>query len=161
LTRNSYQPGGESGFNPTSGQDVLSDANTCLRDAVVLQQLGVSLSLYAPDDLADVKKVNTIRVYNVNPTTNHDDCMSIFNAAGIYLIIDVNTPQDSINRDSPATTYTAGYLEFIFSQVENFKGYPNVLAFFAGNEIINDVTTAAANPPYIRVGGFEIEPLFE
>jgi hypothetical protein len=90
-------------------------------------------------------------VYNVNPTTNHDDCMSIFNEAGIYVIIDVNTPQEALDRSAPATSYTADYVKFIFSQVENFKGYPNLLAFFAGNEIINDLPSAAANPPYIRV----------
>jgi hypothetical protein len=72
--------------------------------------------------------VNTIRVYNVNPLANHDACMSIFNAAGIYVIIDVNTPQMSIDRTSPGSTYTTNYTSFIFSQVENFKGYPNTLA---------------------------------
>ena len=38
-----------------------------------------------------------------------------------------------------------------FAVVEAFKGYPNTMAFFAGNEIINDVPTSKANPPYIRV----------
>jgi hypothetical protein len=76
--------------------------------------------------------------------------MSLFNAAGIYVIVDVNSPFMSINRDDPGSTYTIDYLTYIFGQVENFKGYPNTLAFFAGNEVINDDTTAKANPPYIR-----------
>lgn len=29
--------------------------------------------------------INTIRVYNINPTINHDLCVSIFNAVGIYM----------------------------------------------------------------------------
>jgi hypothetical protein len=63
-----YQPGGSSGYNP--GADPLSDGPSCLRDAALMQRLGV----------------NAIRVYNVDPTINHDTCMSIFNAAGIYVV---------------------------------------------------------------------------
>lgn len=129
-----YQPGGEAGFDPKTGKDVLSDGDACLRDATIMQQLGV----------------NTVRVYNVNPQTNHDLCMSIFNAAGIYVIVDVNSPFMSINRAEPWTSYYEGYLSYIFSQVENFKGYPNTLAFFAANEVINDVNTTGIDPPYIR-----------
>lgn len=38
-------------------------------DAAVMQKLGI----------------NTIRVYNINPAINHDLCVSIFNAVGIYM----------------------------------------------------------------------------
>lgn len=38
-----YQPGGSSGFDASTGKDVLSDGPTCLRDATILQKLGVSL----------------------------------------------------------------------------------------------------------------------
>lgn len=34
-----YQPGGSSGFNP--GDDPLSDKGVCLRDATLMQRLGV------------------------------------------------------------------------------------------------------------------------
>jgi hypothetical protein len=78
-------------------------------------------------------------------------CASIFNAAGIYMIIDVNTPFESINRADPASSYNTGYLNHIFAVVEAFKGYPNTMAFFAANEVMNDVGTAGNNPPYIRV----------
>lgn len=59
-----YQPGGSSGYNPASGIDPLSDGSVCLRDAALMQRLGV----------------NAIRVYNVDPDLNHDMCASIFNA---------------------------------------------------------------------------------
>jgi hypothetical protein len=59
-----YQPGGSSGYNPASGVDPLSDGSVCLRDAALMQRLGV----------------NAIRVYNVDPDLNHDMCASIFNA---------------------------------------------------------------------------------
>lgn len=130
-----YQIGGESGYKPATRQDPLTNGTVCLRDAAVLQRLGV----------------NTIRVYNLDPTANHDDCASIFNAAGIYMVLDVNSPFESIHRLDPKPSYTTAYLTRIFSMVEAFKNYPNTLAFFSGNELINDVDTAEANPPYIRV----------
>ena len=90
-------------------------------------------------------------MYNVNPIVNHDECMSIFNAAGIYVLLDVNSPLVSLNRADPAGSYTSDYLTYIFQNVENFKNYPNTLGFFAANEVINDEETAEDNPPYIRV----------
>ena len=96
--------------------------------------------------------MNTIRVYNVDPTLNHDECASIFNAAGIYMIIDVNSPLsgESINRAEPWTSYHEDYLARTFGVVENFKNYPNTLAFFAANEVMNDMETGEFNPQYIR-----------
>lgn len=68
------------------------------------------------------------------------------------MVIDVNSPLpgDSINRDAPWTSYNTDYLNRTFGVVEAFKNYPNTLLFFAGNEVINDVPTGKANPPYIR-----------
>ncbi|POS85459.1 hypothetical protein EPUL_001819, partial [Erysiphe pulchra] len=131
-----YQPGGSSGYNPGSGVDPLSDGDICLRDAALMQQLGV----------------NALRVYNVNPAINHDLCASIFNEVGIYLLIDVNSPLngESLNRKSPGSSYNAKYLQRVFSVVESFKDYPNTLLFFSGNEVINDVPTAENVPPYLR-----------
>ncbi|KAF1928054.1 glycoside hydrolase family 72 protein [Didymella exigua CBS 183.55] len=131
-----YQPGGQAGYKPSAKQDALTNADVCLRDAVVMQKLGV----------------NTIRVYNVDPTLDHSKCMSIFNAAGIYLILDVNSPLsgESINRAEPWTSYHKDYLTRIFGVVENFKAFPNTLAFFAANEVMNDLLTAEFNPMYIR-----------
>lgn len=131
-----YQPAGASGYDPNSGVDPLSDADACLRDAAVMQKLGV----------------NTIRVYNINPALNHDECVSIFNAVGIYLALDVNSPLsgESLNRDDPVSSYHSGYLTRIFSVVEAFKDYPNLLGFFAGNEVVNSVKSAQTVPQYIR-----------
>ncbi|KAF3003473.1 hypothetical protein E8E13_003862 [Curvularia kusanoi] len=131
-----YQPGGQAGYKPTEKKDALTDGDVCLRDAVVMQKLGV----------------NTIRVYNVDPSLDHSKCMSIFNAAGIYVILDVNSPLsgESINRAEPWTSYYKEYLERIFGVVENFKNFPNTLAFFSANEVINDLDTAEFNPMYIR-----------
>jgi hypothetical protein len=35
-----YQPGGSSGYDPSSGIDPLSDGDVCLRDAALMQRLG-------------------------------------------------------------------------------------------------------------------------
>lgn len=95
---------------------------------------------------------NVIRVYNLHADLNHDECVTVFNNAGIYLMIDVNSPvvNTHINKENAKSTYHHGYLENIFKVVEAFKGYSNVMAFFAGNEVIDDKKQARENPPYIR-----------
>jgi 1,3-beta-glucanosyltransferase GAS3 len=132
-----YQIGGQAGLKPQTKQDPLTNGTVCLRDAALLQSLGI----------------NTVRVYNLEPTFDHDECMSYFNTAGIYLILDVNTPfpGENLDRTDPKGTYTANYLNHIFQVVEAFKNYPNVLGFFAANEVINEESNAQDTPPYIRV----------
>ena len=93
--------------------------------------------------------INTIRVYTVDNTASHDACMSALAEAGIYLVLDVNTPLYSINRDDPAASYNAVYLQNVFATIDAFADYTNVLAFFSGNEVVNDDTTTAA-APYVK-----------
>ncbi|POS76597.1 1,3-beta-glucanosyltransferase gel2 [Diaporthe helianthi] len=131
-----YQPGGSAGYNPGSGIDPLSNKDECLRDAALMQILGV----------------NAIRVYNIDPDVNHDECVSIFNAAGMYMFLDVNSPLpgESISSAAPWESYYAAYLNRTFAVVEAFKDYPNTAAFFSGNEVIFDEDNGATVPPYIR-----------
>ncbi|KAI6085637.1 glycoside hydrolase family 72 protein [Hypoxylon rubiginosum] len=131
-----YQIGGSAGYDPSHGKDPLSNGDICKRDAALMQTLGV----------------NTIRVYNLDPNLNHDECASIFNAAGMYMIIDVNSPLagESLNSGAPWESYYAGYLNRTFAIVEAFKSYPNTLGFFSGNEVIDNVKTGSTVPPYVR-----------
>lgn len=131
-----YQPGGSSAYTPTSGTDVLTEPSACLRDAALMQQLGV----------------NCIRVYNLNPYVNHDQCVSIFNQAGIYMILDVNTAyvNEAIDAAAPWTSYDDVYLNRTFAMIDAFSGYPNTLGFFSANELIQTSQNAAVDPPYIR-----------
>ena len=78
--------------------------------------------------------------------------MSIFNSVGIYVVLDVNSPNEGqhIDRSNPGSTYTKAYLEHVFTMIEAFKDYPNTLAFFSGNEIMDAIDTGERNPPYIR-----------
>lgn len=90
-----------------------------------------------------------MRVYTVDNTANHDECMSALADAGIYLALDVNTPKYSINRNEPAESYNDVYLQSVFATIDAFAGYSNTLLFFSGNEVINaDNNTSCA--PYVK-----------
>ncbi|KAI4728649.1 beta-glucanosyltransferase [Aureobasidium sp. EXF-10728] len=123
-----YQPGGSS-----DAKDPLADEDGCMRDIKYFKQLGI----------------NTIRVYTVDNTANHDTCMNALAAAGIYVALDVNTPLYSIRRDKPAISYNAVYLQSLFATVDVFANYTNTLLFFSGNEVINDGNTTDC-APYIK-----------
>lgn len=123
-----YQPGGSSNVI-----DPIADETTCKRDIVEFKKLGI----------------NTVRVYSVDNTADHDACMTALADAGIYLVLDVNTPAYSLNRLEPAISYNSVYLQSVFATIDVFAGYTNVLAFFSGNEVINDDTTTSA-APYVK-----------
>jgi len=123
-----YQPGGSSKL-----VDPIADVTSCTRDIARFKELGV----------------NTIRIYTVDNTANHDKCMQLLADAGIYLVLDVNTPKYSINRASPLLSYNSKYLQNIFATMDAFSGYSNTLAYFSGNEVINDDKTTNA-APYVK-----------
>lgn len=114
--------------------DPLADTATCERDIAEFKTLGV----------------NTVRVYMVDNSKNHDDCMNALADAGIYLILDVNNPLYSINRASPAASYNDVYLQSVFATIDAFIGYTNTLAFFSGNEVVNDQTNTTLAAPYVK-----------
>ncbi|RDA85821.1 hypothetical protein CP532_5773 [Ophiocordyceps camponoti-leonardi (nom. inval.)] len=124
-----YQPGGAS-----ADLDPLADPSTCQRDITKFKELGV----------------NTIRVYAVDNSKDHDKCMQALSDAGIYLVLDVNTPKYSLNRLKPAPSYNTDYLQSIFATVEMFAKYHNTLAFFSGNEVINDEKGTDVSAPYVK-----------
>lgn len=117
-----YQPGGSSNLT-----DPLADTSICGRDIPVFEDLGI----------------NTIRVYTVDNSLDHSECMQMLADAGIYLILDVNTPGASIARYNTACSYNADYLQSVFATIDAFASYDNVLGFFAGNEVINSENTTA------------------
>lgn len=123
-----YQPGGSS-----AAADPIADTAGCQRDIAEFQKLGI----------------NTVRVYTVDNTANHDTCMGALADAGIYLALDVNSPHYSLNRDDPGTSYNPTYLQSVFATIDAFANYDNTLLFFSGNEVINnDTNTNAA--PYVK-----------
>lgn len=129
-----YQPGGSAAYK--GGSDPLSDPEICARDIFLFQQLGV----------------NTIRVYSVDPHIDHNECMTMLAAAGIYLVLDVNSPLEHqhLYDMEPWTTYTPMYLQHIFEVVEVFSGYDNVLAFLSGNEVVHTKGSEMRSPGYVK-----------
>ena len=107
-----------------------------MRDAALMQTLGI----------------NTIRVYNLDPSLDHNLCASIFNAVGIYMLLDVNSPlpNESLNPKDLKNSYNLDYLKRVFAVVEAFNNFPNTLGFFGANEVLNDIPSGEDVPPYIR-----------
>ncbi|KAI4239628.1 MAG: hypothetical protein LQ349_000238 [Xanthoria aureola] len=123
-----YQPGGAS-----DAADPLADTTVCMRDIAEFKKLGI----------------NTVRIYTIDNSKNHDACMKALADAGIYLALDVNTPKYSIRRDKPAQSYNSVYLQNVFATVDEFQKYDNLLLFFSGNELINNIPTSNT-APYIK-----------
>lgn len=122
-----YQPRNELSEDRTKISDPLIDEAACSRDAQLMQKLGL----------------NVVRVYEVDPSKNHDACMKAFSDAGLYLLLDIATPKFSINRKDPE--YDTRLYDAYTKTVDAFAKYDNVLAFVAGNEVTNDKTNTLAS----------------
>lgn len=93
--------------------------------------------------------VNAIRLYAVDPGSNHDAFMCALKAAGIYAIVGLAADcedcavqwQDPPNC-YPTTLYHRG--TYVISQ---FSKYENVLGFSAGNEVSLSAESALGNLP--------------
>ncbi|KAK5707326.1 hypothetical protein LTR17_020777 [Elasticomyces elasticus] len=120
-----YNGNGTSAGATTSTQnsdaytDPLADTAGCMRDIPFLKQL----------------RTNTIRVYALDPTKDHSECMNALADAGIYVVADLGSPGNSINRDTPA--WNDGLYARYTAVVDSMANYTNTLGFFAGNEVSN------------------------
>ncbi|WWC91420.1 uncharacterized protein L201_006366 [Kwoniella dendrophila CBS 6074] len=146
-----YQPQGEAaasseantangGFpEPSSFHDPLSSSTNCTRDLPYLKQLGV----------------NSVRVYSVNSSLNHDECMKTFSDNGIYVLLDVSLPLNgSIDRSSPS--WSTNLLNEYISTIDAFRNYDNILGFNIGNEVITQVSNTNAGP-YVKAAARDIK----
>ncbi|KAF9428002.1 1,3-beta-glucanosyltransferase gas1 [Podila epigama] len=111
----------------TGFSDPLAKPNDCRRDFALMKDLGM----------------NTVRVYQVDPTLNHNECMKMLEDTGIYLLLDLAVPKHSIIRTNPE--YDINIWNNVRSTIDAFRDYPNTLGFFVGNEVTNDNKTTVAS----------------
>jgi hypothetical protein len=106
--------------NSDSFIDPLANLSSCQRDIPYLTAI----------------RTNAIRVYGVDPTNDHSDCVNAFADSDIYMIIDLGSPTDSINRADPS--WEVPLYQRYTSVIDAFANYTNVIGFFAGNEVTNN-----------------------
>jgi hypothetical protein len=70
--------------------------------------------------------------------------MQLLQSAGIYVISDLSQPGESINRDNP--TWDESLYNRYTAVIDELQKYNNVLGFFAGNEVSNNVSNTDASP---------------
>jgi len=107
--------------------DPLADEASCARDLPYLLELNT----------------NVVRVYAVDPNADHSGCMNLFGNAGIYVLADLSSPDQSINRDSPS--WDTGLYTYYTTVVDSLANYTNTLGFFAGNEVANSANTTGSS----------------
>ncbi|KAF2767806.1 glycoside hydrolase family 72 protein [Teratosphaeria nubilosa] len=108
--------------------DPLADSNQCTLDAALMKTLGV----------------NSIRVYHVDPTSDHSGCMSTFSDAGIYAWIDLDTFSTYIIGSEPA--WNQSQYSAYQKVMDAFANYDNTAGFFVGNEVLNTGAESVAAP---------------
>ncbi|KAF4305138.1 Glycolipid anchored surface protein GAS1 [Botryosphaeria dothidea] len=111
--------------------DPLINATQCKLDADLMEDLGA----------------NSIRVYHVDPTEDHKDCMDTFADKGIYLWLDLDTFTTQIEQSSPTWNETQ---RSAFEKVmDEFQQYDNTAGFFVGNEVLTTGNGSVA-APYVK-----------
>lgn len=104
-----YQPGGAA-----DAEDPLVDTEALAADIEMFRELGI----------------NTIRIYTVDNSQDHEEAMRMLDEAGIYLALDASTPKYSLNRESQETlhaSYNDDYLNHLFATIDEFGGYSEFL----------------------------------
>jgi hypothetical protein len=79
-------------------------------------------------------KVNTIRAYRVDPSANHAKTMNLLASKGIYVVLGLTSPDNSIAMMTPKYTYN------LYRRgakiIDEFQAYPNTFAFLTSNELV-------------------------
>ncbi|OXV11618.1 hypothetical protein Egran_00622 [Elaphomyces granulatus] len=121
-----------------TANDPLVDTEQCKLDAALMEELGA----------------NAIRVYHVDPNSDHDGCMEAFADAGVYVFVDLDTFTTEISEDNPHWNVTQfnGYKKVL----DVFQGYENTAGVFVGNEVLTTSKGFGA-APYIKAAARDIK----
>lgn len=125
-----YQQGISAGGSTNSSADYtdpLADSTSCKRDIEFLKKV----------------RTNTIRVYAIDPTQDHKECMTALQDAGIYVVADLSEPRTSINRED--AEWNTPLFQRYTAVIDEMQKYTNTLGFFAGNEVSNQKNNTLAS----------------
>jgi hypothetical protein len=132
-----------------NAMDPLKDAKACTRDAALMAQVGI----------------NTIYVMAIDTKANHDDCFSIFNSVGIYVMVVLR--RDGVfdtGYDDFVKSYNTDFLKGMFEIVDAVKDYENLLGFDIGVlPVINGAYQSETKISYgdaMKIYRVRIIPLF-
>lgn len=124
-----------------TNDDPLANSDQCKLDAALMQTLGA----------------NSIRVYHVDPTANHDSCMQTFSDAGIYAWIDLDTFSTYILGPGISTPmWNSTQYEAYQAVMDTFHTYDNVAGFFVGNEVLTTPESSVA-APYVKAAARDMK----
>lgn len=113
------------------------------------------------DNLADIKALldptntlgfhamglNAVRIYQIDPTKDHQKVMDAFAAAGIYVLV------GAVNNNTTVFSGPTAYNQRLEAVADAFCQYKNVLGFSIGNEsIAGDHIPGYDIPTKIRAG---------
>ncbi|KAF9729556.1 hypothetical protein PMIN06_012438 [Paraphaeosphaeria minitans] len=118
--------------------DPLVDDTQCKLDSDLMKSIGT----------------NSIRVYHVDPSANHDDCMKTFADAGIYIWLDLDTFDTQIEQTSPQWNQTQ--LDRFSAVMDTFHKYDNLAGFFVGNEVLTTSNGSVA-APYVKAAARDLK----
>lgn len=118
--------------------DPLIDNTQCTLDATLMKTLNT----------------NSIRVYHVDPTADHDACMKTFADAGIYLWLDLDTFHTQIEQDAPH--WNQSQVDAFAEVMDAFHQYDNLAGFFVGNEVVTKENGTVA-APYVKAAARDMK----
>ncbi|TFK21152.1 hypothetical protein FA15DRAFT_718037 [Coprinopsis marcescibilis] len=101
--------------------------------------------------------INTLRVYHINSSLNHDECMEMFSEANIYVILDLSIPRTGSIVDG-TTPWSTSIMDMYFSTIDAFEKYDNILAYNVGDSTVDykNYTTFEA-VPYLKAAVWDIK----
>ncbi|CZT20910.1 related to beta (1-3) glucanosyltransferase [Ramularia collo-cygni] len=120
--------------------DPLAQGSQCQLDASLMKTLGA----------------NAIRVYHVDPSADHDACMSAFSDAGIYVFLDLDTFDTYILPEANKPQWNGTQFKRYAEVMDAFHNYDNVAGFFVGNEGLNTGADSVA-APYVKASARDMK----